>query len=143
MITTTHIHCGLHGQPLSTDPAGRVLCPVEGLDCTGWSDLQPEHDQRVRRDTDGAVVVDHEDGAYGGVFFDVEQTGGNCSALVFETDDGGHLVLTNGDASHDLSGPVLVARYAVDGWHDGSDPAWTAEGDDAAALVRTALAREV
>lgn len=140
MITTTRVRCGQHGEPLGTDEAGRIVCSVEGRDCTSWSDLQPQPDERVRREPDGSVVVDHEDGVYGEVSFVVERTGGNCTALVHETYEGAHVVLTNGDASHDVSGPVLAAVYSPGDWHDSGDPVWTAEGDDADALARQALA---
>jgi hypothetical protein len=143
MITSTRALCSEHAQPLFY-AAGDVFCEQE--DCsTSWSDLTPQHDERVStREGDeifaAEVWIQHEDGAYGGVGFVVERTGGNCTALVHETDDGGHVVLTSGDASHDVSGPVLAAAYAPGAWHNGGDPVWTAEGDDADGLARQALA---
>ncbi len=128
MITTTRATCGEHGAPLFFS-AGLVLCE-QGCEMT-WSDLQPEVDDRVStREGDeifaSEVIVISEDGLYGGVYFDIERVGGNCTALVRETDDGGHLVLSDGQGSHDLSGRVVASLYGVDGWHDGSDPVWTA-----------------
>jgi hypothetical protein len=140
MITTTHVRCGLHGEPLSTDAAGRLLCPVEGLDCTSWSDLQPQHNERVRREADGAVVVVHEDGLYGGLYFDVEGTGGMCRALVREMEDSSVLTITDGMAGLDFdsTGEVVVAIYShADDWDDsGAEPVYTLVAPD----MSTALA---
>jgi hypothetical protein len=140
MVTTTRARCGLHGEPLSTDPAGRLLCPVEGLDCTTWGDLQPQHDERVRREADGAVVVVHEDGVYGDLVFDVEGTGGMCRALVRQMDDSSVLTITDGMAGLDFdsTGEVVAAIYShSDDWQDsGADPVYTITAPD----MPTALA---
>jgi hypothetical protein len=141
MITKTRLRCGQHGEPMSTDLAGRLLCPVEGVDCTAWSDLQPQRDEWVRRAANGSVVVVHEDGVYGDLVFDVESTGGNCRALVRVLDDSRVLTVTDGMSGLDFetTGEVVAAIYSnSDDWSDsGAEQIYTAMAPD----IPTALAK--
>lgn len=55
-MNATVLRCGAHGEPLGLDDLQRLLCPVEGLDCTTWGDTAADPGERLTV-LDGVPVV--------------------------------------------------------------------------------------